>query len=288
MKHLIPLLISLLLVGCTPATTLWHTGLVEARPVRISAESGGIVEKMLVDEGDVITKGVMIAVIESNKVLLKQQDIVAQLRGMDWNAKSVRSQMQQIAEQLKLQQKMLQKTTQLYKKGLSSAQSVDELTTQVQVLRSRANEAASRLAMLKTQKDQISSGQKLVNLQLAETRVVAPRPGTVLTRYIEAGETVAPGQPIIELADLRTLVVRTYVPLFVLSTIKIAQPVSIRVEGVDAVLPGIVLTVASQAEFTPKVVYSKETKQSLVYAVRIRVENLDGVLKVGMPVEVRF
>jgi HlyD family secretion protein len=171
---------------------------------------------------------------------------------------------------------------------LASQQNLDELTTQVQVLRSKYAEASSRLSALESQRDQIRSGQRLVDIQLADTRVMAPRPGTVLTRYVEAGETVGPGQPIVELADLKTMIIRTYVPLSLLSKIKLSGVATIKIDGIKDAVTGNILTVANQAEFTPKVVYTKETKQSLVYAVRIRVDNSNGALKIGMPVDVRF
>ncbi len=124
-------------------------------------------------------------------------------------------------------------------------------------------------------------------LRLNWCRVQAPTPGTVLTRYREPGESVAPGAKLFTLADLREVYAYIYV----------AQPelVHLRVGmQLEAVIPeldmrgvaGTIIKINEEAEFTPKNVQTREERTRLVYGVKINFANPDGLLKPGMTIEV--
>jgi HlyD family secretion protein len=105
------------------------------------------------------------------------------------------------------------------------------------------------------------------------------------------GEVVQTGQPLYRIADLRTLVLRAYITGTQLASVRLGQPAQVRVDrGRDELLtlPGTVTWIASEAEFTPTPIQTREERADLVYAVKILVENPDGVLKIGMPGDVIF
>jgi HlyD family secretion protein len=113
----------------------------------------------------------------------------------------------------------------------------------------------------------------------------------VLVSYAEAGEMTAAGKPLYKIADLGTLILRAYVSGRQLSSVKIGQEVKISVDAGDGSMKehtGKITWISPRAEFTPKVVQTKEERVSLVYAVKISAPNPDGSLKIGMPGEVRF
>jgi HlyD family secretion protein len=120
------------------------------------------------------------------------------------------------------------------------------------------------------------------------SRVLNPRAGTVLATYVEAGEFVQAGRPLYTVADLDTLTLRAWVSGAQLADIRLGQEVAVRVDaGPDRLrtLPGRVSWIASEAEFTPTPIQTREERISQVYGVKVRVPNPDGVLKVGMPGE---
>jgi HlyD family secretion protein len=80
--------------------------------------------------------------------------------------------------------------------------------------------------------------------------------------------------------------VRIYVPLKKLAELKIGQTVSVKVDGLSQTLAGKISWIAAEAEFTPKTILTAETRTTLVYAVKVKIANTQGVLKIGMPVEV--
>lgn len=125
--------------------------------------------------------------------------------------------------------------------------------------------------------------------QLAKSKITNPINGTVLIKYAEPGEVVSFGKPLYKIADLNTMELRVYISETQLSDIEIGQEVIVKVYVKDTMkdYKGKVSWISSVAEFTPKIIQTKEERVNLVYAVKILVEN-DGGLKIGMPAEMRL
>ena len=131
---------------------------------------------------------------------------------------------------------------------------------------------------------------KAVKDQLDKSYIVNPADGTVLEKYTEQGEVEVAGKALYKIADLNNMYLRVYVSGTQLPAIKIGQKADVLIDKDDKhniVLPGTVSWISSSAEFTPKIIQTKEERVNLVYAVKIRLKN-DGSLKIGMPGEVNF
>ena len=125
--------------------------------------------------------------------------------------------------------------------------------------------------------------------RLARSAVTNPQNGTVLTIYARAGEVVQSGHPLYKVADLDTMVLRAYVTGGQLSSVRLGQPVQVHVDqggGALRSMPGTVTWISPSAEFTPTPVQTRDERADLVYAVKIRVANPEGVLRIGMPGDV--
>lgn len=126
-------------------------------------------------------------------------------------------------------------------------------------------------------------------LKVAWCRVDSPIDGTVLARVKEPGEWASPGVKLLTLADLAGVYAFVFVPQTELYKLKPGQEVQAFLpEAGGAPRKGRVAFVRAQAEFTPKNVQTREERTRLVYGVKIALDNADGVLKPGMPVEVRL
>jgi len=112
----------------------------------------------------------------------------------------------------------------------------------------------------------------------------------VLTKYAEANEITAPGKALYKIAPLDTLTLRAYITGNQLPTVKLNQPVQVLVDngnGGYKTTTGTIKWISSKAEYTPKTIQTKEERQNLVYAIKIKVPN-DGYLKIGMYGEVKL
>jgi HlyD family secretion protein len=127
--------------------------------------------------------------------------------------------------------------------------------------------------------------------QLRRTSVVNPVAGTVLTTYTRAGEFVQIGQPLYKIANLDTVELRAYVTESQLASIKLGRPVTVTADvgtGARRAFPAVVSWISSRAEFTPTPIETRDQRTNLVYAIKVRVRNPGGVLKIGMPADVEL
>ena len=127
--------------------------------------------------------------------------------------------------------------------------------------------------------------------QLRKCRITSPIGGTVLEKYAEAGEYAVPGKPLFKIADVNDMTLRVYVTAPQLTSLKIGQQVKVYADlGEDGAHEywGVVSWISDKAEFTPKTIQTRDERANLVYAVKVKVNNIDGMLKIGMYGEADF
>ena len=123
-------------------------------------------------------------------------------------------------------------------------------------------------------------------IRLSYTVLKAPFNGIVLVRQAELGEVISPGTPIVTLADLAHIWLRVYLPETDLGRVRWGQDADIRTDTYPGkVYHGRVSVISSEAEFTPKSVQTEQERVTLVYRVKIDVENPNYELKPGMPAD---
>jgi HlyD family secretion protein len=118
---------------------------------------------------------------------------------------------------------------------------------------------------------------------------ISPLAGTIVDKFVEAGELITTGKQLIKVARLDTVWVKIYLPPSDLTRIKLGGTAKVDTEdGQTAVINGTVSWISDAAEFTPKNVQTKESRADLVYAVKVSIPNSEMRLKIGMPVAVEI
>ncbi|HET7457285.1 MAG TPA: HlyD family efflux transporter periplasmic adaptor subunit, partial [Gemmatimonadaceae bacterium] len=202
----------------------------------------------------------------------------------------VGEQLRVLEVQRDIAQRVYERTRRLHDERAATAQQLDQAERDYRTL--VAQIAAVRAQRQSARMDVASSDARVAQIRdrIAKSSVVNPQTGTVLTTYARAGEVVQAGQPLYKIADLDTLVLRAYVSGKQLASLRLGQPVQVRADqsggAAGRSIPGTVTWIASSAEFTPTPVQTRDERADLVYAVKIRVANPDGVLKIGMPGDV--
>jgi membrane fusion protein YbhG len=178
-----------------------------------------------------------------------------------------------LADQIKAQDEQIKAQE---RQIAAQTQQIEAIQAQRQTVREQVKGADAQVAQ---------AGERI-----RKSQVTNPIAGTVLTTYARAGEMVQPGQPLYKIADLETVEVRAYVTEPQLSTVKIGQQAQVTIDagGRHEMLTGTVSWVSTEAEFTPTPIQTRDERADLVYALKIRVANPNGALKIGMPVDVRF
>jgi len=129
----------------------------------------------------------------------------------------------------------------------------------------------------------------LLDAQMKKLTVYAPMDGIVLARNVEVGEFVQPGATTFSVADLDGLTITVYVPEDQYGNISLGQQATVTVDSfAGETFNAEVIHLADQAEFTPRNVQTADGRSSTVYAIKLKVTNRDGKLKIGMPADVAF
>lgn len=288
MKKILLLLSIVLLSACSEnnENAVYFDGRLETDIVKIAAKTSGELDSLLSDEGDVVKKGQLLAVINTDRLKLQKKQQLAQLQEIESNFGSLSAQKKQLSAQLKLNENLVRKTKDMVAKGASTSQKLDELNTQNDILNAQLEAIKANRSALANKRQQLLAGVALTDLNLKDSKLVSPVNGTILNRFFNETELVNPGMPVFEVANLNVMEATIYVSLKRLSQIKLNQTVALKLDGVEQSFNGRIKWISSEAEFTPKTILTEETRTSLVYAVKVEVDNKEGKLKIGMPVQV--
>jgi len=151
--------------------------------------------------------------------------------------------------------------------------------------------ALSALDQARSALAQAESNLALIDAQMTKLTVYAPMDGVVLTRNVEPGEFIQPGAVALTMANLNELTITVYVPDPRLNEIKLGQSATVTIDVASGISPTFnaeVIHIADQAEFTPRNVQTVEGRSSTVFAIKLKVTNSEGKLKIGMPADVVF
>ncbi|MBN1408504.1 MAG: HlyD family efflux transporter periplasmic adaptor subunit [Calditrichaceae bacterium] len=290
LKYAASLIIIFFILHCTDANdnSITYNGRVEADIISLSAQVGGTLDMVNIEEGDVVKKDQLLMKINTDKIELQIKSQQAQIIELQANLAANTAQVKQVDAQLKLAQQTLDKTKTLVIEGAATEQQQDELESKVDVLRAQKEALLTNKKMLQAKEQQLNAAIEMTQISLSDASITSPIDGVILNRFLDKGELVAPGRALVELADLSKMKITIYVSTEQLSRIKIGDKVKVRVDGVDELLEGMIYWIASESEFTPKTILTEETRTTLVYAVKVTVANPDGVLKIGMPVDVIY
>jgi multidrug efflux pump subunit AcrA (membrane-fusion protein) len=165
----------------------------------------------------------------------------------------------------------------------------DVAAAQAQLDALRAGPTEHQVNMARAHLQEAEANLKALEVQLEKMSLKAPRAGLILERMVSEGEIAAPGSPLLRLADLATVTLMVYVPEPQIGRVKVGQEAQVEVDSYPGqTFAGRVVFIASEAEFTPQNVQTKEQRATLVFGVKIEIPNPDHRLKPGMPADARI
>lgn len=307
----------------SPADRIRVSGHVEATEVRLSPAAGGRVLSLPLREGDRVAAGQLVLTVDSRDVELaiararaEQAQASAQLRLLLAGARpeDIRQAESQVATaradvsaanvELAAAQQDLDRFEALLASNSGSRKQRDDAATRRDLARDRVAAAESRVRTAEEGLARLRAGARgeeiagararvavtsaqIASLEkgLGDARLLSPVAGIVTSKLVEVGEMIAPGAPALVVVDLDHAWADVFVPEPVVPTLRIGQPATVFTDAGGAGLPGTITYISSTAEFTPRNVQTSDERSKLVYRIRISVDNTEGVLKQGMPVE---
>lgn len=291
-KILSALIISILIISSCNKNedTADAYGNFEAVETIISAQSSGTILNCFIDEGNTIKKGDTAYIIDSNSLKLQKMQILSKKNALSSKSSGIIAQVNVLNQQKEVLMKEKNRVLKLLKDSAATEKQFDDISGKLDILNTQIQQVKTQNQSLFEELKVFDSQLKLTDDLINKTITINPINGTVLTKYSEQNEIAMPGKPLYKIADLSKLILRAYVSGTQLNEIKIGQKVDIFIDKTkdeNKKYSGTITWVSNKAEFTPKVIQTKEERVNLVYAVKIIVNN-DGAIKIGMPGEVRF
>ena len=282
------------MVACGNRNTFDATGTFEAVTVTISAQSTGRIVSFNAAEGDRLNAGDAVCSIDSTALLLQRNTLLQQQKALLAGKPDQARQLAALKEQIAKQHKEISRLQALTADNAVPLKQLEDAQSNLAILQSQYDAMLSSLskssasidgnvAVITTQLDQ-------VDYNIDQCNVTTPVAGTVLAQYARTGEFVSAGKPLVKIADTDNMYMRAYVTSDQLSAITIGRKVKVWADfGADERYPyeGTVTWIASESEFTPKNIQTKNSRANLVYAVKIAVKG-DDRLKIGLYGEVEF
>lgn len=285
-------------------------GNVEIREVQLGFRGGGRIERILVDEGDRVVPGQILALLDTRPLQDRLANADARLAAASATVArdDAGSRPQQInaAEAavadteaaLGESRRLHQRRQALLDKGFISR--ADFQTSEAGVAAAQARLASAQAALslaregarvedrevTQAGRDAVLAERRAVQTDLSDTQLRAPEPGQVLTRAREAGAIVQQGETVLTLALTQPVRVRAYVAEPDLPRVHPGMTVTVKVDGSDKSWPATIGFISSVAEFTPKTVQTEQLRTDLVYRLRLTVSDPKGELRQGQPVTV--
>ena len=325
-KILIASVMTLIAAGCAqpePSNTLRVSGQVEATEVQVSAEVGGRILELAVNEGDRTAAGDVIARLDTRDIELQiararadraaaEAQVLLLLAGS--RAEDIRqaeaqvdlaeAEVAAVTAELGAAEADLERFEALLEANAGSVKQRDDVAARVDVGRERERGARERVRGAREALARVRSGARpeeveaaraavrVVDAQidvlekgLQDAEVVAPVSGVVTQKLSDAGELVAPRVPLLVVTDLDNAWANVFVPEPSVPRLRLGQPATVFTDAGGDGLPGTVTFVSPRAEFTPRNVQTADERSKLVYRIKITVDNRAGVLKQGMPVD---
>lgn len=258
----------------------------EATEITVSSEANGKIEFLKVEEGDVLKSQLQVGLVDTLQLYFAKQQLIASKSTISSKSANVVSQKSVLQEQLKTTNLEKNRIRNMFAENAATKRQVDEIDGKVKVIVEQIKSVGTQNAPILNDLKSIDVQIAKINDQIAKSKIINPINGTVLTKYSEPGEITAFGKPLYKIADISEMTLRTYVSETQLSKIKVGQNVTVKIDAEKEMksYQGTISWIASSAEFTPKIIQTKEERVNLVYAVKVKVKN-DGSLKIGMPAE---
>lgn len=288
---LLIIIAAFLITGCkNKADQADAYGNFEATEVIVSAETSGRIMKFDVTEGTEIDQGTEIALVDTTLLHLQKAEINAGMKGVSTRISSINAQNDIMNQQIANLKVNLARTENMLKNDAATQKQYDDLTGQLAVMEKQIAANNTQKASVAAELSVYESKKATLNEQVARSSVKSPIKGTVIEKYAEAGELTAAGKPLVRIADLSVIRLKVYVSGAQLGSIKVGQDCTVRIDDGKKEyksFTGTVSYISEKAEFTPKIIQTKEERVTLVYAVTIDINN-DGTMKAGMPGEAIF
>ncbi len=263
-------------------------GTFETDEITISAESSGKLLSFVIEEGDQLLKGQEVGSIDSIQLYLKIKQLTSQIDAITSKIPNINAQSDVQTEQLNVLHIEFDRVKRMFADGAATQKQLDDIEGRISLAKKQKDaidiqktSVFAEIPVLNAQVDQLKD-------QLRRCKIVNPTDGKVLITYVNQFESVVQGKSLYKLANMEYMYLRAYISGAQLHSFQAGNKVKVYIDSENDKLiemEGTITWVSSEAEFTPKIIQTREERVKLVYPIKVKVKN-DGIIRIGMTAEV--
>mgnify|MGYP000146600812 CR=1 FL=1 len=260
-------------------------GRIEATEVQVATKLPGRIDEILVDEGDSVQAGQVVARMDTQELEARLHEAQAQVTRHREARKAAEALVDQRDSQCAYAQSEHRRIRQLMARSHTSEDALDRARADAEAAEAACRAARAQRLEAEAGIEAARAAVERIEAELADAALHAPRGGRVLFRLAEPGEVLAAGGRLLTLVDLDDVYMIVYLPTARVGKIPVGAEARLLLDALpDRPVKARVSFVADEAQFTPKHVETREERQKLMFRVKVRaLENPQGLLKPGMP-----
>ncbi len=265
-------------------------GTFETDETTISAEASGKLLNFSIDEGEQVKTGQVIGVIDSIQLYLKYKQLNSQIEAIKLRIPNINAQSEVQAEQLNVLNIEYNRIKKMFADGSATQKQIDDIEGRISLAKKQKDAIDVQKTSTFAEIPALTAQVEQVKDQLRRCKIVNPADGKVLVTYVNQFESVIQGKALYKVANMDFMYLRAYISGNQLHSFQPGSKVKVFIDNESGQLiesEGAITWVSSEAEFTPKIIQTREERVKLVYPIKVKVKN-DGSFRIGMPAEVRL
>ncbi|GAB4368553.1 MAG: HlyD family efflux transporter periplasmic adaptor subunit [Kiloniellaceae bacterium] len=280
------ILAALVLLAAGAAATVWWrnhqndlpdyiasgNGRIEAEEVHVATKYAGRVAEVLVNEGDMVAAGQVLARMDTSELRAELAAAKASIAQAQENVVEARAQIIQRESELKFAEQELERADTLVQKGHISQQQADQKRTDRETAQAALDAARARLASTQAAVEAAKAQAERIETQIADSTLTAPRAGRVQYRLAEPGEVLPSGGRVVTLLDLTDVYMTIFLSTADIGRLLVGNEARIILDAVPQyVIPAAVSFISAEAQFTPREVETRSEREKLMFRVKVKV-----------------
>jgi HlyD family secretion protein len=256
-----------------PPGIAWSNGRLEAEEIDIDTKFAGRIATVLADEGDIVHAGQVVARMDTRDLEASLKQAEAQIEQAEHSIAAGRAELDQAASQVGLTAQELLRARTLLQKGFQTQEVVDQRQSQFNVAQAVYNATLARIDAATATRDAATHNAHLIRVNIADNTLTAPKDGPIQYRLANIGEVLGAGGHVFTMLDMGYVYMDLFLPTADAGRVELGADARIVLDALpDAPIPAKVMFVASQNQFTPKMVETKAERDRLMFRVRVRVD----------------
>lgn len=248
-------------------------GRVEAQEIHIAAKYAGRVAAVLVEEGDMVEAGQILARMVATDLEASLEEAKADAAQAEERVAEAKAEIARSESELTFARQELERTLFLLEKGNVSRQRVDQRQSERDTARAALAAAQARLATAARAVDSAVAKAKQIQIQIDDSLLRAPRAGRIQYRLAEPGEVLGAGERVVTLLDLTDVYMTIFLPTAEVGRVFIGAEARIVLDAAPQyVVPAKVSFVAAEAQFTPRQVETRTEREKLMFRVKVKID----------------